>query len=194
MVRGMKEKLKSPAYRKARVIRWKKSIQKKYGVDNVSQVPEIRAKQIRSGIRRKECTLRGETILVQGYEPIALNYLIERFGDKYIEVEHSGNVPAVDYKFKGKMKKHYPDMYLADKNCIVEVKSNLDFRRRGLFRKLKAKAIGARAMGYRYVVLMIHGKWRYVFPRGWEEMTHAQFKKAVTYEELSQAVRKREYA
>jgi len=97
-------------------------------------------------------------VLVRGYEPQALNYLIQVKGYKpnQIRTELEGTVPRI--KVNGRL--HKPDFFIPSDNRLVEVKSiftlglngELYFKR--AFQKLKTNHAKAREAGYRYNLLV----------------------------------------
>lgn len=91
----------------------------------------------------------GRTILVQGYEPFALR-LLERYGisDKHI-ITGQKMVPIIHYSDEtGKLRKHYPDIYINKYHYLIEVKSKFTFEK-NIERNL-AKKEGAEKLGYNY--------------------------------------------
>lgn len=91
----------------------------------------------------------GRQVYVQGYEPFALR-LLERFGlhDKYI-VTGKKFVPIVHYiDENGKLRQHFPDIYINRYNHLIEVKSKFTFEK-NVERNL-AKKTGAEKLGYGY--------------------------------------------
>lgn len=73
--------------------------------------------------KRKHYELDGETILVQGFENHALDYL-KGIGipEDWIVTAASGNVPTITYKAGG-TRLHRPDIFIPNKNYLIEVKS-----------------------------------------------------------------------
>ena len=93
----------------------------------------------------------GRTVLVQGYEPFALR-LLERLGlpDKRIIVGQK-MVPIIRYSDEnGKLRQHFPDIYINKHNHLIEVKSKFTFEK-NIDRNL-AKKNGAESLGYNYTI------------------------------------------
>jgi hypothetical protein len=96
----------------------------KYGVEYPSQNPEIFEKRQKRSFSRKEYILpSGKVINIQGYEPYAINELIETINEDEIKTGTS-NVPEIWYTDEqGKNHRYYVDIYLPSQNMCIEVKS-----------------------------------------------------------------------
>ena len=71
----------------------------------------------------KEVIVDGKMFTVQGYEGLALQYLVDKQNfDVDDIVRDVKDIPVIDYNYKGK-RKHYPDLYIPHKNLLIEVKS-----------------------------------------------------------------------
>lgn len=107
--------------------KFRNAILEKYGVSHPMQVAEIAAKQQKSAFKRKEFIMpSGRVIYVQGYEPQALNLLLEKYeeGDLVTEkVEIEKYVGKIWYKQSEKLHRYYPDIFVRSENLVVEVKS-----------------------------------------------------------------------
>lgn len=93
-----------------------KTIQRKYGVNNVFDIPEVQAKQrensFKSGIY--------EGIKYQAtYE---LDFLIFCNQNDLLDII-SDQPPVIKYAYKNKVRKYYPDFYIEKHNLIIEIKS-----------------------------------------------------------------------
>ena len=89
----------------------------KYGADNAGMIP--------NGFKAKKFTDRfGKTHIVQGYEPLALEFFNARKNVVRIEtgVKH---VPRYRYKLGDKLRNYYPDIlvFTESKRHVIEVKS-----------------------------------------------------------------------
>jgi hypothetical protein len=100
---------------------------RKYGVQNVSQSPEIFEKILLNSYRRKIFTCpNGKVLTVQGYKDIALHHIFMKYpkledGDV---ITSRKDVPDIIYKgFDGKMHRYYVDIYIPKMNLCIEVKS-----------------------------------------------------------------------
>lgn len=91
----------------------------------------------------------GRKVLVQGYEPFALR-LLEKAGvqDKYI-ITGQNHVPIIHYLDEnGKLRKHFPDIYVNKYHHLIEVKSKFTFEKQ--MDRNFAKKNGAERLGYNY--------------------------------------------
>jgi hypothetical protein len=163
---------------KSSKIKEKKRIksQEKFGTDNPSQAQEIKdklsdialskspderaeimKKAIKSSKLKKEYTLpSGEIVLVQGAEPMAIDYLLTQYDEADLLIGTS-NTPHLHYIDKiGKERRYYPDLYVKSTNTIFEVKTDFIFYRDvdNNFRKAEA----ARSAGYNFKWLFKEGK------------------------------------
>ena len=105
--------------------------QRKYGVNHTSQDPEILHKIQSSGLRRKEYIFpSGRKEFVQGYEPLALDYLLANGLAETDILVGAKNVPRIPYvNFKEKSAFYYPDMHIRDTTKLIEVKSEWTYMR-----------------------------------------------------------------
>ena len=96
----------------------------------------------------------GKIIKVQGYEPQALDYLLENI---YLENEiitQKRNIPTIQYfTLDDKKHKYYPDFYIPKDNLIIEVKSTWTWKCKLQKNLLKIKAtIDA---GYKFQLMIL---------------------------------------
>ncbi len=139
------------------------------------------------GASTKKIRLNGRFKHVQGYEPLAIEFLVDY---KNIKESHivvgKKNVPTILYRFNGKQTAHYPDIYIPRDNVVVEVKSTYTAgllkrskQEEDWFYRLIAKKTAGESHGLRYIVLIFDGNRRIVtMPRGWTEMTHKEVLRA----------------
>ena len=104
----------------------KKTIRERYGVDYVSQVPEIHLKQQRT--RFKLYTLPSGTVIkVQGYEPRALDILLTMTTEDNIVTKRS-LLPNIWYENSDHTKhRYFIDIMLVNENKLIEVKSTYTY-------------------------------------------------------------------
>jgi hypothetical protein len=151
-----------------------KTILSKYGVENISQIEEVKN-------RKKETTLKnygvehplqnkdlmektcknsyniktfkfpsGKYITCQGYEPFALDELVKIEEESNI-LTGCKNVPTIWYDNEdGKKHRHYVDIYIPNKNKCIEVKSTWTIKDKKANIFLKQKA--AKELGYTYEI------------------------------------------
>lgn len=106
---------------------------KLYGVENILMLPAIKSKVNRFNGQSKEYKFpSGNKVIVSGYEPIALDLLLEKYSEQDIIVgqffestsRKNYNIPTFNYKnIKGTTRIYYPDLYVPSENKIIEVKS-----------------------------------------------------------------------
>lgn len=110
--------------------RCKKTCMSLYGEDNVSKVPEIFEKIQASLFRRKQIILplTKREIILMGYEPQAIQFLLEK---EHIQEDHIRvgiDVPRFRYHDdNGTEHMYFPDIHLLNTNMIIEVKSTYTF-------------------------------------------------------------------
>lgn len=91
---------------------------KKYGVVNPSQNPEIHSKKF----RKKVYTFpSGRTEYIQGYEGKAIDLLLNMIDENDIIIDNN-KMPSIDYEYKGKNRKYFPDVWIPSLNTFIEVK------------------------------------------------------------------------
>lgn len=115
----------------------------------------------KSGFKRKTMRLGNREIAYQGYNNFGIEYLtsVLKVKPKDIVTEYENGIPRIDYRYKG-FKRHYPDLFVAPRNLLVEVKSpytlGLEKRSRDSTKWYMqcAKARGAIKSGYNYTLLV----------------------------------------
>lgn len=123
-------------------------------------------------------TVGDREVLVQGYEPQALDYLTNELdilpSDIRCEAEF-GDSLDIRYKYRGKMRTYYPDIYVISKRLIVEVKSTHTLglhgnKQRG-WSMTRAKAIACHEKGYKFMLLLMDRRGnRLRMPKNWAYM------------------------
>lgn len=127
----------------------------KYGVANVSQVPEVHDKIMKSVRRRKEYTMpSGRRVVLQGYEPFALDMLLEQYAEELIAVD-TDQKPRIEYTASDGITHYYfPDIFIPSENLIIEVKSKWTYESALEVNRLKRDA--CRAAGYQFQFLVFN--------------------------------------
>jgi predicted nucleic acid-binding Zn-ribbon protein len=140
-----------------------------------------------TGIQPKEYTLGTRNVIVRGYEPFALDYLINVKGidSEKIFVFSEKVVPIIEFTFRRKKCRHYPDIFILEQNLLVEVKSPYTFGfyshthfegdtpdGHGLFLKNKAKCKASKKEGYKYEILLFENKKLIQLPKNWYNMKY----------------------
>jgi hypothetical protein len=112
----------------------------KYGTISPMQNPEIFEKSQKNAKKFKEYkTPSGAIWTVQGYEPYALDNLLQNYTEDLIKTERR-DVPRIEYKVADKKKYYFPDIYIPHENRIIEVKSNWTYNLHLLINKHKKEA------------------------------------------------------
>ena len=93
----------------------------------------------------------GKKIYIQGYEPFALDILLEKYNE--CDIFTGSNVPIIHYNADNKNRKHYPDIYVKPVNKIIEVKSDYTIKTtKYIWEKYEA----AKKQGYAYEIWVIN--------------------------------------
>ena len=141
----------------------KQSSLEKYGTENPMQNPYISEKNSRQSYLRKEYTLpSGNIAHLQGYEPLALDILLQTYSESDI-ITSRKEVPVLWWKFENDMKqhRHFVDIYIPSKKLCVEVKSTWTFHKNK--DKVFSKQISAKSQGYEYEIWVFNGKKQLIY-------------------------------
>jgi hypothetical protein len=130
----------------------------RYGVEHPMQYPEIYSRSKKGRYKFKHYTWpSGNVSEVQGYEPYALDILLETFTESDIVVEKTA-MPEIWYYLSDGIKRHryFPDIWIPSNNKFIEVKSvytwNLD--KESLYYKSK----GIKDLGFLFEIWIIENK------------------------------------
>jgi hypothetical protein len=132
---------------------------KNYGYENPQQNSEIAEKTAKNSYRRKTYLLpSGKELICQGYEPFALDKLInEENIDENDIVTGCKNVPTIWYNDdSGKKHRHYVDIFIKSQNRCIEVKSTwtAEKKKSNIFFKQNA----GKELGYGYEIWIFNKK------------------------------------
>ena len=110
--------------------KFKQTCIERYGVEHISQYAEISEKQSKNAYKLKEFNFPcGNTIEVQGYEPLLLKNLVEE-GYIYEDIiTKRTDVPVIWYEKNNKQHRYYCDVYIPKINTIYEVKSRWTYKK-----------------------------------------------------------------
>jgi hypothetical protein len=148
-----------PAQNKDILHKMKQKCLEKYGVENVMYDPEISARSLHNMAKKKAYTFpSGKEVMVQGYEPFALDRLIqiEQIDETHIETQRE-NVPEIWYDDpSGNKHRHYVDIYIQSQNRCIEVKSTWTFQMEHCYIFEKQEA--AKNLGYQYEIWVFSEK------------------------------------
>ena len=121
-----------------------------------SQTPEGLDKIIRSSKSYRKYEMPSGAIRnVQGYEPFALDVLLKEYTEEQIKSERH-EVPRIQYTHNDRTRYYFPDIYIPDKNLIIEVKSTWTYQLD--IDTNKAKEEATKQQGYLYEVWMFDNK------------------------------------
>jgi hypothetical protein len=117
-----------------------KTIVEKYGVDNPMQDPDIFKKSNTNRFKYKEHSYGGRDFThLQGYEPQAIEYLVEEMGYDVNDIEtYSGS--SISYYMDGDRRRYHPDLYIAKDDLVIEVKCEYTYENNLDMNISKAKA------------------------------------------------------
>ncbi len=136
----------------------------------------------------QEILLKGKVFLINGYEGMALKTLLRKYKVGDVATFLSGEVPIIKYRYKGKNRRYYPDLFVKSENGLVEVKSlatlglkpfPLDKRsdsERFYENAEKAKAVVQSQYKFKLMVFNKDGT-RMRVPSKWYNLTFSQMKR-----------------
>ena len=100
----------------------------KYGVPFSCQAEEVMEKIQRNSKKYKKYQMpSGAVRNVQGYEPYALNELLQDYTEEQIKTDRR-DVPRIRYEVDGISRYYFPDIYIPHENKIIEVKSTWTYQ------------------------------------------------------------------
>lgn len=117
----------------------------KYGCDYPMQNIEVFEKFYKKVYKKKQIKFpSGRTESVQGYEPQAINELLELgYSEDDLVISNKdieSHIGKVMYKDGEKTRRYYPDIYIKSERKIIEVKSNYTYNAHKTINKLKEQA------------------------------------------------------
>jgi hypothetical protein len=135
--------------------------------------------------KQHKYVLGDRTLMVQGYEPQALDYMLTQgFTAEEIRCEVEGTVPNIWYRYNKRTRLYIPDMFVLRRNLIIEVKSMstlglLNNKRRG-WSMTCAKALACHKAGYKFALLLMTAKGQRIkLPKNWVRWSKADVKEWV---------------
>lgn len=129
----------------------------KYGYPSHMQNPEIAERCMKASYYRKEYVFPcGKLVSVQGYEPQALDILVDDgyTSDDLIVAETE--VPEIWYNKDGKSHRYYCDIFIPKENKIIEVKSSWTVTMET--GNVDEKAQASKQEGFAYEIWVFDGK------------------------------------
>jgi hypothetical protein len=137
----------------------KKTCLNKYGCEYPNQNTKQYEKVIKKSFSLKEYILPSTNIIqVQGYEPFALNELINvKLINENNIITGVSNVPSIWYNdINNKKHRHYVDIFIPSENLCIEVKSTwtIEKKKDNIF----LKQLAAKELGYKYEIWVYNSK------------------------------------
>lgn len=129
----------------------KQTLKEHYGVEHTSQSPELKAKLIATNMAKYGVpySCQAESVMekiqrnskkykkyvmpsgairkVQGYEPYALNELLQLYTEEQLKTDRR-DVPRIPYEVNGAQRYYFPDIYIPHEHKIIEVKSTWTYQ------------------------------------------------------------------
>jgi len=136
----------------------------------------------------KPYMLDNKIVYIQGYEPQALNWILENTKIKSNEIiVETDNIPIFQYYSNNKNKLYYPDIFIPSKNLIIEVKSLWTLlMSEEIFNTFKLKALSVKKEGYKFKLLIMNSEnYKFKMPLNWFKLTYEEltyyfnFKKSI---------------
>ncbi len=128
----------------------------RYGTAHALQNRAIFDNSQETAYRLKRHRLGRRIVYVQGYEPSALDYIVQTVGIKpsSIVCGTDSAMPEILYRFQGSASVYHPDIYIPSRNLIVEVKSLYTLK--ASFDRNEAKRKACLKAGYRFKYLVVN--------------------------------------
>jgi hypothetical protein len=119
-----------------------------YDVEHSLQNKEIFEKWLKSNYAVKKYKFpSGRNVLVQGYEPFALNDLVKKYEEDDIFVALD-EIPIIKYEYENRPRRYYPDILIKSLGLVIEVKSEYTYDCNIVRNKLKAIAVLKEGLKY----------------------------------------------
>lgn len=135
--------------------KWLATCVEKYG-GHPNQNADVQAKTESNSYIHKDYMLpSGDVIKLQGYEPYALDDLLQEYDEDDIIIGR-GRVPRFHYIEDDIKRVYFPDFYIKSINTIIEVKSDWTLKLRSC--RLQSKTEAVLKEGYKYKVLVYSSK------------------------------------
>lgn len=129
----------------------------KYGSENPMHNSEVSQNALNKACKGKTFTFpSGRTEHMQGYEPEAMDLLLDFYDEDEIRTKRS-EMPEIFYVGDdARYKRYYPDFYIPNENLIVEVKSWYTYQNN--FRNTDVKRKACEYLGFEYILIMFNEK------------------------------------
>lgn len=132
--------------------KYKETCVERFGVENPSQNAEVHEKKVKNSFKSKDYRLpSGLVIKVQGYEPQALDELLQEYTEE--EIKYSSiDKPRIAYKLEDGHYYYFPDFYIPKDNLIIEVKSQFTYDHNRTMALAKRDACLKQGYNYRFII------------------------------------------
>ncbi len=138
-------------------------------------------KRIASCYMSKTVRIGRRTVIVQGYEPSALEYLRARGCNmRKLAFTSLDGKPRIPYVFDGRERTYTPDFYHTGKRAVIEVKSlwTLFGKSEVVYDTNRAKAMATLQAGYRFSMLVFDSNGaRIALPSNWYKKSAAALRR-----------------
>lgn len=133
----------------------RRTMRARYEVAHALQNPDLLDKMVSSSYLKKSYRLGKNEVLVQGYEPYALDYLQRerKLKPRHIVCGVGSDLPRIKYTINGRRKIYHPDIFIPEQNLIIEVKSVYTYKRYLEKNKLKADACCRAGYAFEFLVM-----------------------------------------
>jgi len=126
-------KVTSPLKSKIIKDRWKDSCYKKYGSYHHMQDSETYDRISKKSFKWYTIEINGTIHKVQGYEGIAIEYLINNGHENSTFITNSKEISNITgpiyWKDENKNKRYYPDFYISETKTLYEIKSEYTYKK-----------------------------------------------------------------
>lgn len=134
--------------------KYKKTMMERYGVEYPLQYPKFFEKA--NSYRKMQFSYpSGKIVYLQGYEPLALNILLENYSEEDILIgdEITKELGTFHYTYQEKKRRYYPDIYIKSISTIIEVKSSWTMMRDYDRNILKMKSCLDAGLSFEFMIL-----------------------------------------
>lgn len=150
---------------------------------------------LQTAFTSKLVSVDGVDFRVQGYEERALRWIISNRDVLATEIlsgyDGRDTPPIIEYLWRGKMRKYFPDFYIPKLNLVVEVKSSYTLLGEPSYlisNKRKAKA--CKRAGYRYALMVMDARGdRIPLPKDWVTLSRKKLESIMQTFFLARKVR-----
>lgn len=129
----------------------------KHPMQNLKERDRRIKKLQKTVFKYKEYTLpSGKIVKVQGYEPKALNMLLEKYDESDLIIKDKNiekKIGKIMYNLDGVDRRYYPDIFIIPENKIVEVKSSYTYEADKEKNLAKMEACIKKGLSFEFLIL-----------------------------------------